>query len=259
VVVPCHNEELNIKKFIQRIIPSIKKLNLNNFVLVFIDDGSTDKTWEKIIEQIKIYDKIIGIKLTRNFGHQSALTAGLNEIEAENYLIIDADCQDPPELIFEFKKILDQNLNIDVVYGKRKKRLGESKFKKTSAKIYYYLLNLISEIEIPVDTGDFRLIRKKVRDKYIELPESVRYARGLFVWLGFNAVAFEYERNSREFGKSSYNFTKMLGLAVSGIVGFSIKPLRYATYLGLFGFFMSIILFLYFIYSTLFFDVEPGW
>jgi glycosyltransferase involved in cell wall biosynthesis len=259
VIVPCHNEEESIPIFYERMTKSIKNCEFQKYLIVFIDDGSTDKTWTSISTIAEKDNRVLGIRLSRNFGHQAALSAGLKEIESELYLIIDADCQDPPEILKDFIQILNYKSDIDIVYGKRESRKGETWFKVISAKLYYKFLKKISEIELPLDSGDFRIIRRHVRDAYLDLPERVRYARGLFVWLGFNSEGFRYTRQARLSDKSSYTFSKMITLGISGIVGFSLKPLRFAIYLGLGGLLTTLVLLAYAIFSAIFFDLQPGW
>lgn len=259
VIVPCHNEEESVPIFYERMIKSIENCEFEKYMIVFIDDGSTDKTWTSISTIAEKDNRVVGIKLSRNFGHQAALSAGLQEIESELYLIIDADCQDPPEILKDFIQILNNKSDIDIVYGQRESRKGETWFKVFSADLYYKFLKKISEIELPLDSGDFRIIRRHVRDAYLDLPERVRYARGLFVWLGFNSEGYRYTRQARLSDKSSYTFSKMISLGISGIVGFSLKPLRFAIYLGLGGLLTTLVLFSYAIFSAIFSDLQPGW
>lgn len=198
--------------------------------LIFVNDGSRDKTLE-ILEGIAAKDqKVKVISFSRNFGHQAAVEAGLKEVTGNVCVIIDADMQDPPELIPAMLEKWAEGF--DVVYGKRKSREGESKFKLLTAKGFYTILNKLSDVDIPKDTGDFRLVDRKVVDVMNSLPENNKFLRGLWSWIGFKQFAFEYERAERQAGVTHYPLKKMLKLASNGIFGFSHKPV---TFIGLSG------------------------
>ena len=227
--------------------------------IIFVNDGSKDKTLE-ILEKIAINDKNVKvISFSRNFGHQCAVTAGLKEVTGDVAVIIDADLQDPPELIKDMLKLWEQGN--EVVYAKRKKREGESAFKLFSAKIFYNTLNGLSDVEIPKDTGDFRLVDRKAIDVINSLPEHNKFLRGLFSWIGFKQVPFEYERKERFAGKTKYPLKKMLKLASDGIIGFSSKPLKIIGGLGILSIFISFIILIYALLSFAFDwnNLAPGW
>jgi glycosyltransferase involved in cell wall biosynthesis len=229
VIVPCFNEEQVIAETYQRIKDMLIPLELNSEI-IFINDGSVDKT-ESLLATLSANDNSVKtITFSRNFGHQRAVTAGLNHCKSD-FAVIDADLQDPPELIPAMLKKM-QDTNAQVVYCVRKSREGESYFKKISAKAFYRLLNFLSEVKLPVDTGDFRLLDKSIIREFNKLNERGKYIRGLVTWVGFKQVPFYYERESRFAGETKYPFTKMLKLATTSILYFSTKPLKLATGIG---------------------------
>jgi glycosyltransferase involved in cell wall biosynthesis len=259
ILVPAYNEEEVINIFYERVVKVINSITNYDFELLFINDGSKDNTL-KILEDIAQKDKKVKIiSFSRNFGHQCAVTAGLNEATGDAIIIIDSDLQDPPELIPEMIKLWE-NGN-DVIYGKRTKRKGESHFKLLTARMFYKTLNKLSDTEIPKDTGDFRLADRKVVDVINSLPEHNKFLRGLFSWAGFKQIPIEYERNERIAGKTKYPLKKMIKLALDGIMSFSNKPLRI---IGGFGIFSIIISFIILIYALLSFafgwnNLTAGW
>ena len=227
--------------------------------IIFINDGSKDKTLD-ILQKIAEFDKNVKIiSFSRNFGHQAAVTAGLKYATGDAIIIIDADLQDPPELIPDMIAKWEQGY--EVIYGKRKRRDGESAFKLFTAKAFYATLNKLSDIEIPKDTGDFRLVDKKVVDVINLLPEHNKFLRGLFSWVGFEQYAYEYERKERFAGKTKYPLKKMLKLASDGIIGFSTKPIKIIGGFGVTFVIISIIILLYYILSKIFgwTNVIKGW
>ena len=259
VVIPVYFEEEVINECYKRVSDELKGLENYEYEIIFINDGSKDKTLE-MLEQISKNDKNVKvISFSRNFGHQAAVTCGLQYVTGDVCVIIDSDMQDPPELIKDMVKLWkDGN---DVIYAKRKKRKGESAFKLFSAKMFYKVLNGLSDVDIPKDTGDFRLADKKVIDVINSLPEHNKFLRGLFSWVGYKQIPFEYERNERFAGKTKYPLKKMLKLASDGIMSFSNKPLRI---IGGFGIFSIIVSFGILIYSLLSFvfnwnNLTAGW
>jgi dolichol-phosphate mannosyltransferase len=225
-----------------------KEKIINNWILelILVDDGSTDNSFEKIKSLALKYNYIKGIKLSRNFGHQIAVRTGLKYAKGDYIAIIDDDLQDPPELIQHFINVSSKGY--DVVYGVRKKR-KEHIIKKISYYMFYRLLNKISKINIPLDTGDFCLMNKQVVEKMLLFNEKNIYLRGIRAWIGFKQIGIEYERNAREIGKSGYSFKKLLKIAKDGIFSFSNLPLRLITFLGQFGLLLAIIYTLYILYS----------
>ena len=260
VVVPMYYEEEVAEECYIRLKKVLRELS-NNYEheIIFINDGSKDKTLE-ILEAIALNDKNVKIiSFSRNFGHQCAVTAGLRVANGDAVLIIDADMQDPPELMKDMIKLWEEGN--EVIYAKRKKRKGESAFKLLSAKMFYKALNGLSDVEIPKDTGDFRLVDKKVVDVINSLPEHNKFLRGLFGWVGFKQIPIEYERQERFAGKTKYPLNKMLKLAGDGIISFSNKPLRLIGGLGIISIFISFIILIYALLSFVFQwnNLTAGW
>lgn len=247
-VIPMYYEEQVAEECYKRVNKVVENLlEKYDAEIIFINDGSKDKTLE-ILEKIAEKDKKVKvISFSRNFGHQSAVTAGLKYATGDAIIIMDADLQDPPELVPDMLKHWEDGY--DVIYGKRKKRKGESAFKLLTAKAFYSTLNKLSDVEIPKDTGDFRLVDKKVVDVINSLPEHNKFLRGLFSWVGFKQYAFEYDRKERVAGKTKYPLKKMLKLASDGIISFSTKPLKIVGGLGFFSIIASIMILIYSILS----------
>ena len=250
VIIPVYYEEEVVDECYNKILNVLKKISDYEYEIIFVNDGSKDKTLE-ILETIAKEDKDVKIiSFSRNFGHQCAVTAGLQYATGDAIVIIDADLQDPPELIPDMLKMWE-NGN-DVIYGKRKVREGESKFKLLTAKMFYNTLNKLSDVEIPKDTGDFRLVDRKVVDVINSLPEHNKFLRGLFSWVGFEQKEFEYERKKRFAGKTKYPLKKMFKLALDGIISFSTKPLKIVGGLGILSMIGSFIILIYALLSFIF-------
>lgn len=230
IVVPLYNEELVIAECYRR-IKKVMEYTDENYEIIFINDGSKDKT-EYLARFICQNDsKIKLINFSRNFGHQAAITAGMSKAAGKAVIVIDADLQDPPEVMLDMIKKWKEGYQ--VVYGKRAKREGETWFKKFTARTFYRLLKSMTTVDSPVDTGDFRLIDRKVCDALNSLPEKNRYVRGLVSWLGFKETYVEFVRKGRFAGNTKYTFKKMMKLAMDGITSFSYKPLVLIGYLGI--------------------------
>ncbi len=260
VIVPMYYEEEVAEECYKRLKKVLEGLSEKYlYEIIFINDGSKDKTLN-ILENIAQDNKNVKvISFSRNFGHQCAVTAGLKYITGDAIVIIDADLQDPPELIPEMLKLWEDGN--EVIYGKRKSRKGESKFKLLTASMFYKTLNALSDVEIPKDTGDFRLVDRKVVEVINSLPEHNKFLRGLFSWVGFKQIPFEYERKERVAGKTKYPLSKMLKLAQDGIFSFSTKPLRIVGTMGIISILISIIILIYSILSYIFNwnDLASGW
>ena len=246
LVIPMYYEEKVAEECYRRVKENLDKLTDNyNYEIIFVNDGSKDKTLS-ILEEIASKDKNVKIiSFSRNFGHQAAVTAGLQYVTGDAIIIMDADLQDPPELIPDMLKLWEDGN--EVIYGKRKSREGESAFKLLTAKMFYKTLNSLSEVEIPKDTGDFRLVDRKVVDTINSLPEHNKFLRGLFSWVGYKQKEYLYERKERFAGETKYPLKKMIKLAKDGIFSFSTKPIRF---IGLFGgifIFISFVLLLFII------------
>lgn len=243
IIIPAYNEEMVIEECYRRIRLNLEKIKNYNYEMIFINDGSKDKTLE-LLEEIAKNDKNVKvISFSRNFGHQAAVEAGLKEISGDVVLTIDADLQDLPELIHDMLNLWEKGN--DIVYGKRTKRDGENIFKLFSAKMFYKTLNKISDVYIPLNVGDFRLVDRKVIDVINQLPEHNKFFRGLFSWVGYKQVPYEYERKERFAGKTKYSLKQMLKLALDGIIGFSVKPLRIIGAIGICSIVISFLLFIY--------------
>jgi len=231
VVIPCYNEEPVLGSTHERLSQTLAGLRDKQFELIFVDDGSRDGTFQILSELQSADARVRVLRLSRNFGHQMAVTAGLAEAIGEAVVVIDADLQDPPEVIVEMIELWQQGN--DVVYGSRASREGESRFKIWTAKVFYRLINRLSDTPIPVDTGDFRLMDRKVVDVLVAMPERGRFLRGMVSWVGFRQAPVFYKRAARRAGTSKYPFLKMLRFAMDGVFSFSVLPLRLASLTGL--------------------------
>ena len=259
LVIPMYYEEQVAEECYKRVTKVLKEIKNYEYEIIFVNDGSKDKTLE-ILENIAKEDKNVKVvSFSRNFGHQAAVTAGLKYVTGDAIVIMDADLQDPPELIPDMLKYWEDGY--EVIYGKRKTREGESAFKLLTAKAFYNTLNKLSDVEIPKDTGDFRLVDKKVVDVINSLPEHNKFLRGLFSWVGFKQYAYEYERKERFAGKTKYPLKKMLKLAQDGILSFSTKPLKIVGGFGIISVIISIAILIYSILSFAFKwnNLTPGW
>lgn len=231
VVVPAFNEGDGLRALHARLSAVFDALPVAADML-FVDDGSRDDTWDVIADLAAADPRVAGLKLSRNFGKELAMTAGLDHVDADAVVVIDADLQDPPELIPVFVQRWQEGY--DVVYGRRTRREGEGWFKKATAAGFYRLMGRLSSTPIPRDTGDFRLMSRRALDALAKLRERHRFMKGLFTWVGFNQCAVDYERDARHAGRSKFNYWKLWNFAIEGITGFSTAPLRVATYFGLF-------------------------
>jgi len=257
VVVPCYNEMDNLRELHQRLTRVCRDLLDGDYEIVLVNDGSSDKTWPIMLELAQRDTKLVLVNLSRNYGHQLALSAGLQMCRGRRAFIIDADMQDPPELLPDMMKRMDRGF--DVVFGRRITRDGETKFKRASAAAFYRLLGRLTDIDIPLDAGDFRLMSRRSIDILNAMPESSRFIRGMVSWIGLPQEAFAYERAARFAGQTKYPFAKMVRFALDAITGFSIRPLRLASYLGLAAGGASLLLLVYVIGSYLRGDVVQGW
>ncbi|MBP3596595.1 MAG: glycosyltransferase family 2 protein [Clostridia bacterium] len=259
LVVPMYYEEKVVNECYIRLANILKKIENYDYEIIFINDGSKDKTLELLEEIAKVDKNVKIISFARNFGHQCAVTAGLKEVTGDAIVIIDADLQDPPELIPDMLKLWEEGN--EVIYGKRKTRDGESFFKLFTAKMFYKTLNALSDVEIPKDTGDFRLVDRKVVDTINSLPEHNKFLRGLFSWVGYKQCEFEYERHERFAGETKYPLKKMLKLASDGIFSFSTKPLKLVGMLGIFSLCVCALIVIYSLLSYIFSwnNLTAGW
>ncbi len=257
IIIPVYNEQEAIPELYERIKNSVSEITFN-YEMIFVNDGSKDNSLIKLLQLTKIDNRVFYINFSRNFGHQIAVSAGLDFCRGKAVVIIDGDLQDPPELIPELYKKYKEGF--DVVYAKRLERKGESFFKKFSAKLFYRLLKKITSINIPLDTGDFRLIDRKVVDYLKQMPEQNRFLRGQIAWLGFNQTEVLFRRDERKYGKTGYSFNKMCRFAMDGITSFSDAPLSLVTKLGFTISLFSFLIILYALYSHFVLDKTiSGW
>jgi dolichol-phosphate mannosyltransferase len=235
VVVPCYNEEDGLLELHHRVSSVCNACVSDDYEFILVNDGSDDYTWKRMREIAQRDKHVVAINLSRNHGHQLALSAGLQMCRGERVFILDADLQDPPELLPKMMQRMDNGC--EVVFGQRIKRDGETAFKKYSAFAFYRLLNKLVDIEIPRDTGDFRLMSRRAVDVLNNMPEQHRFIRGMVSWIGMRQEALLYEREPRFAGNTKYPLSRMIKFAIDAITGFSVRPLRIASYLGLsFGF-----------------------
>ncbi len=257
VVAPCYNEEEGLPEFVRRVTETCVANVGASYEIVLVNDGSRDKTWS-IMQNLSANDPhIVAINLSRNYGHQIALTSGLQNARGERILIIDADLQDPPELLAPMMEKMDEGA--DVVYGQRRKREGETLFKSLTAAIFYRVLRRLVDIEIPLDTGDFRLMTRRALDVLNSMPEQTRFIRGMVSWMGLKQVPLMYDRSARFAGETAYPLSKMVRLAFDAITGFSITPLRIASYLGVAMGGLSLVMVGYTLLSWMFGSAVAGW
>jgi len=256
VVVPCYNEATGLAEFYERTSAACRNVT-TDYEIVFVNDGSSDGTWPLILSFAEKDPHVVGLNLSRNHGHQLALTAGLSYCRGERIFIIDADLQDPPELVAPMMQAMDGGL--DVVYGKRRSRAGESAFKKGTAFLFYRLLNFFTEQHIPEDTGDFRLMSRRVLQVLKSMPENHRFIRGMVSWVGFQQAPFFYDRSPRFAGETKYTPAKMFRFALDAITSFSVKPLRLAFHAAFVLCGLSGLLIVYTLYGYFTHQTVPGW
>jgi len=257
VVVPCHNEAGAMPLLLPRLSAACRIAAGEDFEIVLVDDGSSDPTWVMIEKAAAADSHIVGVNLARRYGQQIALSAGLSYCRGERILIIDADLQDPPELLPEMMRMMDQGA--DVVYGQRRTRPGEGRFKLISAALFYRLMRAIGDHSMPTDAGDFRLMNRRVWEVLQRMPERQRYLRGMVAWVGLRQVPLLYDRAVRIKGRSNYPFARMLHFAMDGLTSFSVVPLRLSLWLSLACGALSLLLLLYVGLSWLFLGTIKGW
>ena len=257
VVVPCFNEISSIGELHRRVSEVCRGRFADRFELVLVDDGSTDGTWGAIAALAATDRRVVGVRLSRNYGQQLALTAGLRECRGDLVLIIDADMQDPPELLPDMLKLVEAGA--DVVYGQRISRGNEPWIRKMGAWLFYALLEYLSERAIPRNVSDFRLMRRRVLDVLNAMPEQHRFVRGMISWVGFDQRPLPFHRAARTAGKSRYSIGRLTSLAVDAITSFSIRPLRLAITMALVSMPLAVVLFIYIIGSWLLGFSVAGW
>jgi len=232
VVAPCYNEAQGLEEFHRRMSAAAAEAAGSDYEFVLLNDGSSDNTWPMMVDLVARDPHLVAVNLSRRHGHQLAITAGLYTCRGERILTIDADLQDPPEVLGDMWRLMDRT-QADVVYGVRSERAGESALKRGTAALFYRLLRRIGDTDLPLDAGDFRLMTRRVLDILNSMPEQHRFIRGMVSWIGLRQVPFAYDRAARLAGASNYSLGRMLGLAFDALTSFSIMPLRLASYLGL--------------------------
>lgn len=256
VVSPCYNEADGVVELHRRVRSACQNVGLS-YEVVLVDDGSRDQTWARILELAADDPNLVGVKLSRNHGHQLALTAGLTVCRGDRVLILDADLQDPPELLPAM--LAKMNEGADVVYGKRLRRDGETFMKRATAAMFYRGIQKLTDTPIPEDTGDFRLMSRRALDVLLSMPERHRFVRGMVSWIGFRQEALLYDRDRRFAGETKYPLRKMIRFAVDAVTGFSTRPLTFAIQIGLATAVFSVGLVFYSFASWLNNKAVPGW
>jgi dolichol-phosphate mannosyltransferase len=257
VVIPVYNEEENIPELYRRLNDVLHKLG-KTFEIIFVDDGSEDRSYDMLRSLHEDDEAVKLVRFSRNFGHQVAITAGIDYASGDAIVIMDADLQDPPEII---PKLIEKwEDNYDVIYAVRESREGEGRFKRMTASLFYRILKRLANIDVPMDAGDYRLISRKVASSLKSLREKHRYVRGLTSWVGFHQTGVSYKRPERHAGEAKYTIRRMLNFALDGITSFSFVPLQIATVLGFVVAVCCIVYGLYVVYLALFSDsTVRGW
>jgi glycosyltransferase involved in cell wall biosynthesis len=261
VVAPCYDEQEALPEFLRRVGAVLDGIGGTSEV-VLVDDGSRDRTWELMTEAAARDPRIVAVRLMRNHGHQLALTAGLSVCRGERILIIDADLQDPPELLPDMMALMDGadgKGGADVVYGQRRERNGESLFKRATAAAFYQFIGRLTDVAIPTDTGDFRLMNRRVLDLLLGMPERHRFIRGMVAWIGGKQVPLLYDRQARVAGESKYPLAKMVRFAADAITAFSVVPLMASMTIGWVMAAVGFAVFVYSIVGWTFGQTLPGW
>jgi glycosyltransferase involved in cell wall biosynthesis len=258
IVAPCYNEESCLADLHARVSAAARATVDEDYEFVLVDDGSRDRTWSMIRALAGSDPHLMAVSLSRNFGHQRALSAGLDLCSGERILVIDADLQDPPELLPAMMAEMDRQ-QAEVVYGVRRSREGESALKRGTAHLFYRGLSRMSEIDIPADAGDFRLLTRRALDTLLSLPEQARFIRGLVAWVGFKQVPILYDRDARHSGVTKYPWRKMVKLAADALTAFSTVPLKVARHIGLALVLLSLVLLAYVLFSWWTQDLVHGW
>jgi glycosyltransferase involved in cell wall biosynthesis len=258
IVVPCFNEEACLPELHARLSKAAAAVAGDDYEIVLVNDGSRDGSWAMMQALAQGDPRLVAINLSRNHGHQLALTAGLDLCSGARILIIDADLQDPPELLPDMIAEMERR-EADVVYAVRRARAGETAFKRGTAKLFYRLLSRLAEIEIPLDTGDFRLMRRRALDALLALPEQSRFIRGMVAWVGFKQVPIVYDRAERHAGETKYPLGRMVRFALDAVTGFSTAPLRMASHVGMWLVVASALLLIYIAIGFLTGTAIQGW
>ena len=258
IVVPCFNEEACLTALHGRLTAAARQAVGEDYEIVLVNDGSRDRSWEIMQRLAETDPRLLAVNLSRNHGHQLALTAGLDLSSGDKVLIIDADLQDPPELLIPMLETMSRE-QADVVYGVRRSRRGETTFKRATAHGFYRLLSNATDVDIPLDAGDFRLMSRRALDAFLAMPEQARFIRGMVAWIGFRQVPILYDREQRFAGETKYPLRKMLRFALDALTGFSSAPLKLASHAGLALSVGSVLIILYILAAWLSGRSIPGW
>lgn len=257
IVIPCYNEEESVLELHRRVQKACSDSDVKSYEIILVNDGSKDNTLSLMKDIVENDKDVVIVNLSRNHGHQLALSAGLSEAKGQYIFVLDADLQDPPELL---QPMLDRaHTGIEVVYGQRLRRKGETWLKRKTARAFYKLLSFLSDTEIPENVGDFRLMSRRVLDKLLEMPEQQRFIRGMIAWIGFKQEAYIYERDPRFAGVTKYPFWKLVHFAMDAISSFSIRPIRIAIPFAMIGVLIALILAFYAVHGYFFGATVPGW
>jgi len=256
IIIPVYNEEGTLEALYQRLTAVMCSVS-DEFEIIFVDDNSKDNSFNIMNDLYEKDDRVKILKFSRNFGHQAAISAGLDHSQGEAVIMMDADLQDPPEVIIKLVKKYKEGY--DVVYARREARKGESMFKLWTASAFYKIINYFADIDIPLNTGDFRLINRKVVDSLKSIPEKNRFLRGLIPWVGYKQIGVDYIRDARHAGSTKFTTRKMMHFAIDGISGFSHVPLKIATMLGFIVSLISFLIVLWVFYFRLSREPVPGW
>ncbi len=258
VIVPCYNEAACLEALYARVAAATRHAVGPDYEIILINDGSSDASWSIMTRLAAQDSSLTCLDLSRNHGHQLALTAGLDLCRGQLVFIVDADLQDPPELLASMIETMTRE-KAEVVYGVRTKRAGESAFKRATAAAFYRLLKRATDVDIPLDAGDFRLMTRRALDVFLAMPEQARFVRGMVAWGGFRQVPFAYDREARFAGDTKYPLSKMIGFALDVLTGFSTAPLKLASHAGLWLALGSLLLIIYIGASWLTGQTIPGW
>ncbi len=258
IVIPCYNEAACLDALYARVAAAARAAVGDDHEIVFVNDGSRDSSWAEMLRLAEADPRVVAINLSRNHGHQLALTAGLDLCCGEQILIIDADLQDPPELLVDMRATMAAE-DADVVYAVRRKRDGETMFKRATAAAFYRVLDRVTDTPIPLDTGDFRLMSRRALDAFLSLPEQARFIRGMVAWIGFRQVPFPYDRAVRLAGETNYPLGRMMRLAFDAMTGFSTAPLRFASHASVLLAGASLLLLVYIAWGYFEGDPVQGW
>ena len=258
IVVPCYNEQECLAALHERLTGAARSAVGDDYELVLVNDGSRDHTWPMMRDLAASDRHLVAVNLSRNHGHQLALTAGLDLCRGDRILIIDADLQDPPELLGDMLETMRRE-EADVVYGVRSSRAGETRFKRATAHAFYRMLARATDVDIPLDAGDFRLMSRRALDVLLSMPEQSRFIRGMVAWIGFRQVPFSYQRDERFAGETKYPLSKMIGFALDALTGFSSAPLKLASHASVWLAAGSVLLIAYIAFAWLAGRSIPGW